>query len=129
MSFTITVRLIEQVDVVGQLLRRVFHLILQLLVLCLAHPFGDSSPYRLKVNGWIVGPNHRKGVSNGGNNDIAVEALEILPRRFAPLDDGVRTRWPTVGLRSRRQVDTVEHRFNSGDYGVELVPLGPGLLH
>ena len=56
-----------------------------------ACPSGESNPYRLKVNGWIVGPNHRKGVSSGGNNGIAVEALEVLPRRLAPLDDGVRT--------------------------------------
>ena len=38
-------------------------------------------------------------------------------------------RRPTVGLRSRLQVDAVEHQFDSGDYGIELVPLGPGLLH
>ena len=37
-SFAIAVHLAEQVDVAGQLLRCVFHLIFQLLVLCLAHP-------------------------------------------------------------------------------------------
>ena len=58
-------------------------------MLRLAHPFAESSPYRLKVNGWIVGPNHRQGMSNGSNNGIAVEALEVLPHRLAPLDDGV----------------------------------------
>ena len=51
-------------------------------------PSGESGPYRLKVNGWVVGPDHLKGVSNGGNNGIVVEALEVLPRRLAPLDDG-----------------------------------------
>ena len=69
-------------------------------MLHLAHPFGESGPYRLKVNGWVVGPDHRKGISNGGNNGVMVEALEVLPRRLALLDDGVRTRWPTIGLRS-----------------------------
>ena len=37
-------------------------------------------------------------MSNGGNYDIVVEALEVLPRRFTPLDDGVRTLPPAVGL-------------------------------
>ena len=50
-------------------------------------------------------------------------------RGLAPFDDDVWAWWPTVGLRSHLQVDTVEHRFNPGDYGVELLPLGPGLLH
>ena len=36
---------------------------------------------------------------------------------------------PVVGLRSRLWVNIVEHRFNSGDYSIELVPLGLGLLH
>ena len=99
-NITIAVRLAEQVDVADQLLRRVLHLILQLLVLRLAHPFDESSPFRLKVNGWVVGPDHRKGMSNGGNNGVAVEALEVLPRRLAPFDDGVRTWWPAVGLRN-----------------------------
>ena len=58
-------------------------------MLHLAHPFGESGPYRLKVNGRTVGPNHRKEVSNGGNNGITVEALEVLLHHFAPLDDGV----------------------------------------
>ena len=38
-------------------------------------------------------------------------------------------RWPAVRLRSHLQVDTVKHWFNSSDYSVELLPLGPGLLH
>ena len=51
LSFAIALRLAKQVDVVGQLLRRVLHLILQLLVLRLAHPSSESGPYHLKVNG------------------------------------------------------------------------------
>ena len=50
-SFAIAVHLTEQVDIAGQLLRRVLYLILQLLVLHLTHPSGESGPYRLKVNG------------------------------------------------------------------------------
>ena len=49
-SFAIAVHLAEKVDVADQLLRRVFHLILQLLVLRLPHSSGESGPYRLKVN-------------------------------------------------------------------------------
>ena len=86
MSFATAVHFAEQVYVACQLLRSVLHLILQLLGLRLAQPFGKSVPYRLKVNGWVVGPNHRKGVSSDGNNGIAVE---VLPRRLAPLDDSV----------------------------------------
>ena len=65
---------------------------------------------------------------NGGDDGITVEALEVLPRRLAPFDDGVWTRRPIVGLRSHLQVDAVEHRFNPGNYGIELVPLGLGIL-
>ena len=60
---------------------------------------------------------------------MAVEALEVLPCCLAPLDDGVWMWWPTARLRSRLQVDAVEHRFNSDDYGIELVPMSPGLLY
>ena len=67
-------------------------------------------------------------MSNDGNNGITVDALEVLPRRLALLDDGVRMRRPAVGLRSHLQVDAVEHRFNPGNYGIELVPLGLGIL-
>ena len=51
LSFAIAVHLAKKVDVAGQLLRRILHLILQLPVLCLAHPFGEPDPYPLKVNG------------------------------------------------------------------------------
>ena len=56
-------------------------------MLRLAYPSGESGPYRLKVNGWVVGPDHLKGMSNGGNNGVVVEALEVLPCHLAPLDD------------------------------------------
>ena len=124
----IAVHLAEQVDVTGQFLRRVFHLIFQLLMLRRARPFGKSSPYYLKVNDWVLGSDHCKGVGNGGDGGVAVEAFEVLPRRLVPIDDGVRTRRPTVGQRSHFQVDAVEHRLDSGNYGIELVPLDPGLL-
>ena len=66
-------------------------------MLQLAHPFGKSSPYHLEVNGRVVGLDHRKGMSNDGNSGIMIEAFEVLPRRLAPFDDGVQTRWPAVG--------------------------------
>ena len=67
-------------------------------------------------------------MSNGSNNGITVEAFEVLPRHLAPFDDGVWTRRPAVGIRSHLQVDAVEHRLDSGNYGIELAPLGSGLL-
>ena len=91
-------------------------------------PSGEFGPYRLKVNGWVVGPDHRKGVCNGGDSGITVEAFEVLPRRLAPINDGVWTWWPTVGLWSHLQVDTVKYRLDSDNYGIEFVPLGPSLL-
>ena len=109
MCFATAVHFTEQVYIACQLLRCVLHLILQLLGLCLAQPFGEPTPYRLKVNGWIVGPNHSKGVGSGGNNGVVVEALEALPRRLASFDDDVRARWPTVGLRNHFWFDAVEH--------------------
>ena len=76
-----------------------------------------------------MGSNHHEDMSSDGHNGVMVEALEVLQRRFAPLDDGVRTLPPTVGLGCRFQVDAVQHRFNCGDYSVEIIPLGLGLLH
>ena len=93
-------------------------------MLHLACPSGESSPYRLKVNGWVVGPNHRKGVSNSGYDGIVVEAFEVLPRRLAPIDDGVRMRRPVVGLRSCLHVDAIKHRPDSSHHGIEFLPLG-----
>ena len=57
-----------------------------------------------------------------------VEAFKVLPRRLAPVDEGVQTRWPAIGMRSHLHVNTVEHRLDFGNYGAELVPLGSGLL-
>ena len=54
-----------------------------------------------------MGSNHREDMSSDGHNGVVVEALEVLPHRFAPLDDGVRTLPPAVGLDSRFQVDAV----------------------
>ena len=65
---------------------------------------------------------------NGGDDGVVVEAFEVLPCHLAPLDDGVRTWWPIIGLRSHLQVDTVEHQLDPSNYGIEFVPLGPGLL-
>ena len=128
MGHITAIRLTKQIYVTGQFLRCVLHLILQLLGLHLAQSFCEPAPYRLKVSGWIVGPNHSKGVGSGGNNDVAVESLEALPCRFTSFDDDVRARWPTIGLRSNLQVNAVEHWIDSGNYGVKLVPLGPGIL-
>ena len=54
----------------------------------------------MKVNDRIVGPDHHKGVYNGRDDVVVVEALEVLLRRLAPINDGVWTRWPAVGLGS-----------------------------
>ena len=72
--------------------------------------------------------NHCKNMSSDGHNGIAVEALKVLPCCLAPLDDGVRMLPPVIRLSSRFQVDAVKHQFNCGDYGVEVVPLGLGIL-
>jgi len=68
-------------------------------------------------------------MSSDGHNGIAVEALEVLACCLAPLDDDVQTLPPTIKLNTRFQVDAVKHQFNCGDYSVEVIPLGPGLLH
>ena len=89
LSSAIAICLTEQVYVVSQFFHRVLHLILQLLGLRLTHPFSESGPYCLKVNELIVGPNHHKGMRNGGNNGVTIEALKALPCHLAPLDDSV----------------------------------------
>ena len=129
MRSAIAVHLAEQVYIAGQILRCVLHLILQLLGLRIAQSFGETAPYRLNVDGWVVGSNHRKNMSSDGHNGIAVEDLEVLPRRFAPLDDGVRTLPPAIELSSHFQVDAVKHWLNCNNYSVEVLPLGLGLLH
>ena len=67
---------------------------------------------------------YRQGMGHGGDSGIAVEAFEVLPLCLAPVDDGVRTRRPVVGLRSYLHVDVVQHRPNSSQHGIELLPLG-----
>ena len=83
LSFAIALRLAKQVDVVGQLLRRVLHLIFQLLLLRRTHPSGESGPYRSKIDGRVMSPDHRQGMHHDEDNDISVEAFEVLPRRLA----------------------------------------------
>ena len=56
-----------------------------------------------------------------------VEALEVLPRRLASIDDGVWTWWPVVRLRTYLHVDAVEHRLDPDNHGVKFPPLGSGL--
>ena len=65
---------------------------------------------------------------NGGDGGVVVEAFEVLPCHLAPIDDGVWTRQPAIGLTSHLHVNIVEHWLDSGNYGVELVPLGSDLL-
>ena len=62
-----------------------------------------------------------------GYSGVLVEAFEVLPHRLAPINDGVRTGWPVVGLRSYLHVDAVEHRLDPGNHGVKFPPLGSGL--
>ena len=98
MGYVTTIRLTKQIYVTGQFLCYVLHLILQLLGLRIAQSFGKTASYRLNVDGWIVGANNRKDMSSKGHNGVAVEDLEVLPRCLAPLDNGVRTLPPAVGL-------------------------------
>ena len=67
---------------------------------------------------------HRQGVHHDRDIDVMVEAFEVLPRRLAPIIDGIRMGRPIVGLRSYLHVDTIEHRPNSGHHGVKFSPLG-----
>ena len=39
---------------------------------------------------------HRQGMGHDGDNGILVEALEVLPRCLAPIDDGVQTWRPII---------------------------------
>ena len=123
-GLALTVCLTEQIDIAGQLLRRVLHLVLQLLLSRHTCPSSKSGPYRLKVDRRVVGLNHRQGVCRDGDSGIAVEAFEVLLHYIASVDDGVRMRRSIVGLRIYLQVDAVKHRPNSGHHGIELSPLG-----
>ena len=63
-----------------------------------------------------------------GDSDVSVEALEVLPRRLAPINDGIRMGRPIIGLRSYLHVDTVEHRLDSSHHGIKFSPMGLCLL-
>ena len=89
MGYVTAIRLTKQIYVASQFLHCILHLILQLLGLRIAQSFGETAPYRLNLDGWVVGPNNRKDMSSNGHNGIAVEDLEILPHCLAPLDDGI----------------------------------------
>ena len=58
LRLALTVYLTKQIDVTSQLLRRVLHLILQLLLLCHTHPSSEFGTYRLKVDGRVVTLDH-----------------------------------------------------------------------
>ena len=89
LSSAVTIRLAEQIYIAGQHLCCILHFILQLLCPRVVQSFGEPTPYRLKVDGWVMGPNNREDMSSDGHNGVAIEDLEILPRYLAPLDDGV----------------------------------------
>ena len=103
------IHLVEQVDVIGQLLHRVLHLIFQLLLLHRTSASSKSGPYRSEINGRVMRPDYRQGMGHGGHSGVMVEAFEVLPRRLTPVDDGVRTRRPVIGLRSCLDVNAVKH--------------------
>ena len=82
LSSAITIRLTKQIYIAGQHLCCVLHLILQLLGLCIAQSFGETTPYRLKVEGWVMRPNHRKDMSS----DVAMASrLKLLKFSHAAL--------------------------------------------
>ena len=58
-----------------------------------------------------------------GDIGVLVEAFEVLLHRLTPINDGVRTGKPVVGLRSYLNVDTIEHRTDSGHHDVKFSPL------
>ena len=66
-------------------------------------------------------------MGHSGGSGVAVVALEVLPCRLAPIDEGVRTGRPVVGLRSYLHVNAVEHKLDPGNHGIEFPPLGSGL--
>ena len=75
-------------------------------MLRLTQPLSESNPYRLKVNGWIEGPNHHNGMSSGGNNGVVVEALEVLPRRLTPVTE------PTNYMKLSKKITRQSRRFS-----------------
>ena len=90
LGLAVTVYFAEQVDIADQLLCRILHLIFQLLLLCRTRPSSESSPYRSKIDGRVVRPDHRQGMGHDGDSGILVGALEVLPCHLALVDDGVR---------------------------------------
>ena len=76
-----------------------------------------------------MGLNHRKGMSSGGQNGIAIEVFEVLPHCLASLNDGVWPLLPTIRTGHRFNVDAVEHWFYCDSYSVEVVLLDFGFLH
>ena len=101
LSSTITIRLTKQIYIADQHLRCVLHFILQLLCPHIVQSFGEPTPYRLKVDGRVMGLNNREDMGSDGRNGIAVEGLEVLPCCLAPLDYGVGTLTPDVMLSGR----------------------------
>ena len=89
MSSAITIRLAKQIYITGQHLCCILHLILQSLGLRIAQSFGEPTPYRLKIDGWVMGPNNHEDMGSNSHNGITIEDLEVLPCCLAPLDDGV----------------------------------------
>ena len=63
-------------------------------------------------------------MGHDGDSGASVEALKVLPRHLAPVDDGVQMWRPIIGLRSHLHVDIVEHQLDFGYYNIEFTPLG-----
>ena len=68
-------------------------------------------------------------MSSGGQNGVAVEIFEILPRCLASLNDGVWPLLPAVRTGCWFNVDAVEYWFYGGGYSIEVVFLDFGFLH
>jgi len=85
----LTIYLAKQIDIADHLLHHVLHLVRQLLLPYRTRPSSESGPYHFKVDRRVVGLNHRKGMCHDEDSDIMVEALEVLPHRLAPINDGV----------------------------------------
>ena len=77
LSSVVTIRLTKQIYIAGQRLRCILHLILQLLGLRMAQSFGEPTPYRLKVDGWVMGPNNHEDMSSDGHNGVALKILKF----------------------------------------------------
>ena len=58
LHLALTVYLVEQINVAGQPLRRVLHLIFHLLLLCHTSPSSESGPYRSKIDGRVMRLDH-----------------------------------------------------------------------